>query len=171
MAVSQEQKDATEKLFTENNWPMILECNEGVHINESCLRDRQCENNSDDNEEPFHIGQDPEADMCPHCLCRPCITSEVHRQLWWAAGPEPAHRLNRKWRKVAYRKFWTESYHRGVWNHPTYRTRKLQALGHDPRHRQYVYHRRDIMQNCVLKLVRGWYPNLPGQPYMGHMWE
>ena len=29
---------------------------------------------------------------------------------------------------------------------------------------------REILPQCILDLVRGIYPNLPGQPYMGHKW-
>ena len=29
---------------------------------------------------------------------------------------------------------------------------------------------RDVMPDCVLNLVRGLYPNPPGQSYMGHKW-
>ena len=30
---------------------------------------------------------------------------------------------------------------------------------------------REIMQDCVLKFVRGLYPNPESQPYMGHKWH
>ena len=33
-----------------------------------------------------------------------------------------------------------------------------------------VYVLREIMPECVLKLVRGLYPNLPDTPYLGHKW-
>ena len=31
----------------------------------------------------FQIQQDAGRDECPYCLCRPCITDESNRQLWW----------------------------------------------------------------------------------------
>lgn len=62
-------------------------------------------------------------------------------------------------------------YHRNVWNHPTYIQKKISALQRDPRYRNFVNHRRDIMPNCVLKCVRGWFPNPENVPYMGHLWE
>ena len=33
-----------------------------------------------------------------------------------------------------------------------------------------VHMLREIMTECVLKLVRGLYPNLPDTPYLGHKW-
>ncbi len=51
--------------------------------------------------------------------------------------------------------------------------KKAIALGHDPENQKYVYHRRDFMPNCALKLVGArTVPKLrPEVPYMGHMWE
>jgi hypothetical protein len=58
-----------------------------------------------------------------------------------------------------------------LWQDPRYVARKRAALHQDPRRRNYVYHRRDLMPKCVLVLVRSWFPNPPNVPYMGHMWE
>ena len=62
-------------------------------------------------------------------------------------------------------------FHRIVFRDDRYLSKKRLAMDRDPRLRHYVWHRRDIMPDCVLKLVRGWLPNLDGDEYMGHMWE
>ena len=63
-------------------------------------------------------------------------------------------------------------FHRDVWRDERYRERKAQALGlHNGHHRFVWLHKRDIMPNCVLTLVRDWYPNLPKDAYMGHLWQ
>lgn len=33
--------------------------------------------------EPFRIQQNENFDECPHCFCKPCITDEINKQLWW----------------------------------------------------------------------------------------
>ena len=73
------------------------------------------------------------------------------------------------WRKEKYRYFWTMMYHQEVWRDD--RSRKLAALARNPKYKNYIWHKCDIMPNCVLKLVRGWHPNPDGIPYMGHLWE
>ena len=69
---------------------------------------------------------------------------------------------------------------RGAFHDDRYVTRKQQALQRDPSHNNFVWiadshknynHRRDIMPNCVLHVVRSWYPNPAKVAYMGHMWE
>ena len=85
--------------------------------------------------------------------------------------PEMANRSNAQLRKDKYKRFWTMLFHRNVWKDPRYRERKRRALQHDPRRKNYVYHKRDIMPKCVIDLVRHWLPNLNNQPYMGHMWQ
>ena len=62
-------------------------------------------------------------------------------------------------------------YHRDVLKDPRYLAEKLKAMQADPRHQNYEGHRRDIMPKCVLSLVRMWFPNPDGMPYMGHLWE
>ena len=110
---------------------------------------------------------------CPFCFCCPCITDESNRQFWWENQNQLPHERNSEKRKKNYKKFWTMMHHRGAWNYPLYLTKKQQALGADPQRRRYIYiyHRRDIMPDCVIKLVRTWLPNLASMPYMGHLWE
>ena len=62
-------------------------------------------------------------------------------------------------------------FHRRVWDDPRYKRKKQLALQSDPRFRRYVWHRRDIMPNCVLTIVHQWLPKPQGAPYMGHMWD
>ena len=62
-------------------------------------------------------------------------------------------------------------YHRDAWKDLRYLAEKLKALQADPRHRKNEWRRRDIMPKCVLSLVRTWFPNPDGVPYMGHLWE
>lgn len=47
---------------------------------------------------------------------------------------------------------------------------KKQQLLHRTMDDSIVWTTREVMPHCVLNLVRGLYPNLPGQPYMGHKW-
>ena len=115
------------------------------------------------------IPQNPEEPECPHCLCRPCITT--NHQGWFRLDPARPHILNSRRRKTCYKKFWSMLLHRGVWVDARYLMRKGAALNLDPRYRNFVYHRRDIMPDCVVKNVRNWYPNPGSIPYMGHMWE
>ena len=70
-----------------------------------------------------------------------------------------------------YRRFWTMMYHRQVWDDPKYVEKKALALQRRPGRKRLVYHRRDIMPNCVIDLVRTWYPNPEKVPYMGHKWD
>ena len=62
----------------------------------------------------YHIAGQPQAAECEHCYCRPCVTSECHRQAWWAQEPLPAEVGNNSLPKRAYYKFWTMLYHRGA---------------------------------------------------------
>ena len=116
------------------------------------------------------IPQDQSQPECPMCLCRPCITQGNH-QSWWRDEPVRPHLRNSNKRKFCYKKFWAMLLHRGVWLDPRYLDRKRLALERDPRLAVYVYHRRELMPNCVLDMVRLWYPNPQSVPYMGHRWQ
>jgi hypothetical protein len=165
--VTQEQRNTIEALFRHNNWnfDVVDTCGSGDNGSESG-------NDESDLVRPnVCFEQDSDSDRCPHCLCKPCITDERHRQLWWPEQSYTPRRKNSGLRKRLYQKFWTMMYHRGIWAEEEYLQRKAVALGFDPHHNHYVYHKRDIMPACVIKLVRGWYPNPRDIPYMGHMWE
>ena len=161
LRLTQEQLDTIQALYNHNNWELEVVRDE----------DRADEAEAVDLPHIVHFQQDPEADRCPHCFCAPCITSEDFRQEWWPTISTRPMILNSMTRKTQYKRFWTMLYHRGIWNLEEYLTKKTIALGRDPNRTIYVYHRRDIMPDCVLKIVRGWHPNPPDTAYMGHMWE
>ena len=113
-----------------------------------------------------------EEDECPYCLCRPCVTDDSNRQLWWEIAPKPSSKKNNKLRKPVYKRFWTMLFHRRAFLDVRYSARKAQALGLNPRRKKYQWlHRRDLLPNCVLDIVRQWYPNPLNMPYMGHKWD
>ena len=120
-------------------------------------------------EDPFVISQNEDAEECPFCLCKPCITDERNRQMWWETETYLPHQRNSRIRKDKYRRFWTMLLHRGVWDDQRYIERKQRALEHDGQNQE--WHRRDILPSCVVNLVRGWLPNPKDKPYMGHLWE
>lgn len=71
-----------------------------------------------------------------------------------------------------YKFFWTMLFHRGViFLDERYRERKLNVLQLDPRFTNVASHRRDILPECVVNLVRVWFPNPKNIPYMGHRWQ
>ena len=108
------------------------------------------------------------AGECDHCFCTPCITS--NRQAWLGDGALP-HMRNTAIRKTKYRKFWTLLSGANAWFHPRYLDKKRRVLQvHATSDLGEIYTKREIMPQCVLDLVRGLYPNLPGRPYMGHRW-
>lgn len=159
--ITKEQEHLIKKLFQEQNWDYA----------EAASQSKD-EFDPEKYEPSFVIPQRENEEECPFCMCRPCITDDSNRQHWWAANSSLPHNLNSKSRKVCYQKFWTMLYHRRVWFDERYLTKKYEALGLDQNRNRYTWiHRRDIMPNCVLKIVRGWYPNLPGIAYMDHMWE
>lgn len=161
LEVTQEQRDAIYYFFTHNEWEFkeVQNCqNNG-------------ENSPDISDGDFFIEQDENDDECEHCLCKPCITDERNRQLWWETENQIEHERNTHLRKEKYKRFWTNLFHRGVWKDPRYLERKRNALDRDFRRKKYVYHRRDLMPKCVIEIVRQWFPNLPDKDYMGHMWE
>ncbi|VDI53167.1 Hypothetical predicted protein [Mytilus galloprovincialis] len=126
---------------------------------------------SNDHSENYHIEQDQESPECSYCLCRPCITDERNRQMWWENENCVPHERNSFLRKDKFKRFWTNLFHRGVLNDPRYLRRKRDALKRDRPRRQYTYHRRDLIPKCVLELVRKWFPNPSCQEYMGHKWD
>ena len=166
-AFTQEQYETVEALFVHYDWDFGNALQEGADHFGTINNDTE----GDSAESVQFIFPQPGADECQHCLASPCVTDERHRQFWWEDHPHQPHSRNPKKRKAHYKKFWTMLLHRGVFQDERYKQRKSIAMGRDPRFRKYVYHRRDIMPNCVLKCVRTWLPNLPGVSYLGHMWE
>lgn len=104
---------------------------------------------------------------CPFCLCSPCVTTS--RPRWLGIGQRP-RAGNNLLRKKKYKKYWKMIKDRGAWDDPRYLQRKDTAQGHANGDIAWLPSVREIMPECVLKLVRGLFPNLPGIPYMGHRW-
>ena len=102
---------------------------------------------------------------------KPCITDGRNRQMWWPSEPALPDRRNTSFRKEKYKFFWTMLFHRGVFLDERYRERKLNVLQLDPRFTNVASHRRDILPECVVNLVRVWFPNPKNIPYMGHRWQ
>lgn len=182
--VTQEQRDAIKELFSQKGWELKEESgcksdtsdgssssSEGTSNDESSSSDND-ESVLDDYPPGLSIPPQEDEEECQHCFCRPCVTNERFRQSWWGQDPRLPSRFNSRIRKDTYKKFWTMLYHRYAWHDERYRTKKRQALRTHNRHEGWVgYHVRDIMPDCVLTLVRTWYPNLDKVPYMGHLWQ
>lgn len=165
LEVNEEQIEAIRAFFAHNDWD-FNEVNIGNNDNSV-----SSETTDDLPQENYSIEHDPESPECPHCLCRPCITNEQNRQMWWESQEHAAHEGNSFLRKEKFKRFWTNLYHRGIWNDPRYLERKRAALRRDRPRKKYVYHRRDLIPKCVLTLVRKWFPNPDVQEYMGHHWD
>ena len=161
--VTEEQRELISAMWAHNDWELDVVADQtGTH-------------------EPMpdvieHVGYpippDNDQEECPYCFCRPCVTSEDNRQGWWE-DEHPPQRSNHLLRKPIYRRFWTMLANRGAWRDPRYLQKKTAELniGHDHVMVGPGIHPRDIMPDCVLKTVRTWLPNMPGQPYMGHKWQ
>ena len=164
LEVTEEQKEALRAFYAHNDW----EFNELDIIDQNNSND--CESQAETVEQ-YQIAHDPEFAECTHCLCRPCITDERNRQSWWENASHAPNNRNSSLRKDKYKRFWTNLFHRRVWRDPRYLARKEEALSRDQRTEYDVFHRRDLMPKCVIKLVRTWLPNPRNKPYMGHRWE
>ena len=167
--VSEMQMESIRHLFLHSDWefqPLIESSQEGEFGAKTCATsvDKEVQTNVDlqtdtgdsdnnDDEERFVILQNIDRKGCPFCLCRPCVTHENNRLLWWEKDPfTPPHPRNSKLRKDKYTRFWAMLYHRGVWSDPRYIEKKLEALGHSQPGQE--WHRRNITPLCVLTLVR-----------------
>lgn len=104
-------------------------------------------------------------DDCPHCYLSPCVTTREHS---FIGEGQQACDANSALRKDCYQKYWKVIGNLGGWTDERYVNKKgLIGQGRPG----IVYHRRDIMPDCVLKQLRGLYPNLPTKSYMGHKWD
>jgi hypothetical protein len=88
-----------------------------------------------------------------YCFCRPCITNERNRQLWWETDNQIEHERNSQLRKEKYKRLRANLFHRGVWKDPRYLEQKREAFRRDFRRKKYIYHRRGLMPKCVIELV------------------
>lgn len=186
LLLTEEQKEAIEIFCTMNEWNIQMEQIEDASGGHA-------ETNKDQNVVTTGTGATPTATIarhaprvdvwcvpnaveCCYCFLRPCVTT--HRQAWLGQG-RAARLANRVTRKTLYKKFWSVMEYRGAWNDPRYMEKKAIAVQQadnqeiivwttGPKARESV---REIMPECILKLVRSLYPNPPGVSYMGHKWH
>ncbi|CAG2188780.1 unnamed protein product [Mytilus edulis] len=183
MELSDLQLETIKHLFGHNDWEIKILDDSAVAIENggnaqnlqmTTEQSTQTDNNEedeDDDQPGFVIQQDPSKEECRYCFCKPCITDDQNRQMWWHGQSEVAHQRNSSLRKEHYKRFWTMLLHRGAWNDDRYMLMKADAMTRDHRSQRFDWHKRDIMPKCVVTLVRCWFPNPGGFPYMGHMWE
>lgn len=163
LTVTQLQRDTIRNLFLHNGW----EFDENIY-NNTCA---ESETDNETSHDRFVISQREGCEECPYCLCKPCITDESNRQMWWESENTEPNKNNNSFRKEKYKRFWTMLFHREVFLDERYKSKKLQALQQDPHKRKLTWHKRDILPKCVIDIVRTWFPNPEDMPYMGHMWE
>ena len=80
---------------------------------------------------------------------------------WMSDGAPPSNN-NSITRKTLYRKFWATISNTGGWQKPQYLAKKIVQRGTDT----VVFHKRDIIPQCVLNLCRQKYPNPKDKPYI-----
>ena len=100
--------------------------------------------------------------VCYYCLFAPCIVSEdvFPEFVRGSAAPDPSN-VARRYR--LYRKFWSYLRRLGLWDFPTYKSRKRrQGHEHSPR---------DMIPWCVKRMLRERFPNPPELPYTDHKWS
>ena len=117
-----------------------------------------------------HSGQGNEASEldgdrreCVFCFGSPCVTCV--RQQWLGHGQD-VYKRNSRTRKKLYRKCRSMMNMRGAWRRPLYVRKKETAMCRDHIDGTVVHVLREIMPECVLKLVRGLYPYSPDTPYL-----
>ena len=156
LKIDKDQELAIRNLFESNGWEFEKECeidqdhSGDIHTNEIIILPKD------------------ERIKCLYCFCQPCVTDETFRQLWWCDNPEPPGPSNSSIRKDMYKRFWVMLSHRGAWSTDEYIQKRTNAL--ESIRNNNIVVRREIMPDCVLKMVRGWYPNPPNMAYMGHKW-
>ncbi|CAC5375816.1 ERN1 [Mytilus coruscus] len=179
LAVTEEQKLAIQAFFSHNDWDFNEIASSSTSSNFH-LEDNT-ENNviaTDGIEHPGQSGSDQQSasaghdindkDMCQDCFCSPCVTQ--NRESWLGVG-QRAHVRNSGIRKLKYKLFWRMMQDRGAWSIPQYLRKKCRLLNRDRVDETVVIVRREVIPDCVLKLVRELYPNPKSKPYMGHRWK
>ena len=155
------QRETIFSMFHHHDWDI----EEVTETSDSTLQGTSSSSGAveEDTGDAFVINHRDNAEECPHCLCRPCITDSGNKQMWWEDVNQPESVENSSRRKQHYRRFWTMLLHRGVWRDFRYKARKSQALETQQANRRFVWsgtrHKRDIMPDCVITLVRTWLPN------------
>lgn len=89
LRVNSEQKEAIIQFFNFNDWD----------LNEVNQEDADSNIEETEFERTFRISQNENCEECQHCLCRPCITDENNRQMWWLSEPVRANERNRVLKK------------------------------------------------------------------------
>ena len=166
LAITDEQELALQAFFAHNDWDWDKAVIEKGDKEKATPTDEPAPPDA-----AVPMPGEGQGSLCPHCLCEPCITAPHNRQAWWPSHPQEPKPGNSGSCKDCYRKFWAMLSNFGIWRKPAYLSKKAVALGRDPRRKTFVYHRREIMPDCVIKEVRHWFPNEEGKPYMGHMWD
>lgn len=170
--LSSDELDRLEAFFQQSDVDFDISVDTDSAGSTSYSQISECAANPDP---PFYIPALEGRERCPFCFAQPCVTHEDFRQGWWPMENVEPHRKNHLYRKDLYRRFWTMLYHRGVWNLPEYIVKKESALELDAHRRKFVWSKdrdkRDIMPNCVISLIRTWFPNPACTAYMGHLWE
>ena len=86
----------------------------------------------------------------------------------WLGDGQRACKENSSIRKAKYTSYWKVLNNLGTWSDQRYiEVKRQRANGGE----WAVKHRREVMPVCVLKKVRGLYPNPEGKPYMEHKWK
>jgi hypothetical protein len=120
LKVTKSQKVAVKEFFEKQHWEFIeIQGDDDTSLKHVCSEDTEDFDISTATP-GYTIKQNETEDECPFCLCRPCITDDSNRQLWWKHEPSQPHPLNSKSRKKCYKHFWTMLYHRQVWQDPRY---------------------------------------------------
>ena len=185
IAVNREQRDALDIFFSMNNWRLnvlsensIIEdttkdtCTCTLHNEKVKVEYKSSTSGQQPNPGEPEPGDDIDNDVeCLFCLCTPCCTSRP--QLWLGCG-QPARAGNTGVRKTMCKKYWGVLNFLGTWSDMRYLEQKAQAMGRGDNPEDVWIAKgkiREIMPLCVLKQVRGLYPNPEGIPYMGHKWQ
>ena len=74
--VTKEQSETIHALFNHNDWNYC-------EINRVPLNEKHDQIEEVVQHDSFVINQDMNQTECKYCFCRPCITDNSNRQLWW----------------------------------------------------------------------------------------
>lgn len=141
LEVTEEQRETMYHLFAHYDWEYRqIEVKDKMleQINEDGETTTVSDNGDNSEDKQYIIDQDKDANECVYCLCRPCITDERNRQMWWESENGEPHIHNSLLRKGHYKRFWTNLFHRQVWRNPIYIRRKQQAISSDCRQCNYA---------------------------------
>lgn len=162
LRVTVEQRDEIVNFLQNRGWNnVVVNRPDRDQVIENYNRIRVAPNNP--------LPQEVGGEKCNNCFCMPCVTDERNRQLWWLQVPEVARWGNNASRKECYKKFWTFLYQRGVWALEEYLQKKSALM--EARGANFIRTKREVMPECVVDLVRRWYPNPGDNLYMGHRWN